>query len=68
MRELTTEECGHLRYILAKLIEENKEGIDIPAIDRALAKIAKALNLEIPDTDYASTYKEDDSDEDTVPR
>ncbi len=54
-RKLTTDECVHLRYILLKVASKTQcPGlINITPIDWAMVKLAKALDLEIPDTDYA---------------
>ena len=54
-RKLTTDECRHLRYVLRKVASNTQcPGlINITPIDWAMVKLAKALDLEIPDTDYA---------------
>ena len=64
-RKLTTDECGHLRYILRKVTSKTQllGLINITPIDWAIVKLAKALDLEIPDTDYAyALMREENAD------
>lgn len=60
-RKLTTEECGHLRYILQKVASRTQYAglIDTVPIDWAMVKLAETLDLDIPDTDYAYTLMQE---------
>lgn len=62
-RKLTTDECGHLRYILQKVASRTQCAglIDIVPIDWAMVKLAEALDLEMPDTDYAYTLMQEEN-------